>query len=328
MPPREEELQQEAEARAAAAAQQDEEEVELGDADFGTDSPPRGAARWRHGGNKAEHVPRAAEPDIPVSYDSPGVARPGEGRLRIIGDSEVPGIPGVPDLPDEDQPMARLRDCFGMHDRAYPPRVMRALREEMEKKPKNVSFSEDNGHWMPQGSRFEFKVCPRDSAVPTDWRHRWSRKWTWSLWPAGNVPRTWIWYADEEGVAPSDIHFWPSDGRPILACVYICPTETYKAAQYANTDHVQSGRKHSPGLMSTCQTWTDKTPPRENHQKGGTDREEIHPHPLAPREMLYNLQHPSCPTSMFPASAYPQATCTAQVLEWLRARLRPPRLHG
>ena len=85
MPPREEELQQEAEARAAAAAQQDDEEVELGDADFGTDSPPRGAARWRHGGNKAEHVPRAAEPDTPVSYDSPGVARPGEGRLRVIG---------------------------------------------------------------------------------------------------------------------------------------------------------------------------------------------------------------------------------------------------
>ena len=120
-----------------------------------------GGARWRHGGNKAEHVPRAAEPDVPVSFDSPGVARPGEGRLRVIGNAEVPAIPNVPALPDDAQPMARLRDCLGMHDRAYPPRVMRALREQMEKKPKNVSFSEDNGHWMPQGSRFEFKVCPR-----------------------------------------------------------------------------------------------------------------------------------------------------------------------
>ena len=60
LPPRKEELAQEAADRAAAAAQQDEEEVELGEADFGTDSPPRGAARWRHGGNKAEHVPRAS----------------------------------------------------------------------------------------------------------------------------------------------------------------------------------------------------------------------------------------------------------------------------
>ena len=198
LPPREEEWAQEAEAKAAAAAQEEEEEVELGEADFGTDSPPRGAARWRHGGHKSEHVPRAEEPDLPVSYDSPGVARPGEGRLRVIGEAEVPPIPNVPALPDEAQPMARLRDCLGMHERAYPPRVMRALRELIEKRPKNVSLSEDNGYWMPQGSRLEFKVCPRDSAVPTDWRHRWSKKWTWSLWPMGNVPGTWIWMADEE----------------------------------------------------------------------------------------------------------------------------------
>ena len=37
------------------------------------------------------------------------------------------------------------------------PRVMRALRELIEKRPKNVSFSEDNGYWMPTGSRLEFK---------------------------------------------------------------------------------------------------------------------------------------------------------------------------
>ena len=50
LPPREEEWAQEAAARAAAAAQQDEEEVELGQADFSTDSPPPGGSEmeaWR-----------------------------------------------------------------------------------------------------------------------------------------------------------------------------------------------------------------------------------------------------------------------------------------
>ena len=58
LPPREEEWAQDAAATAAAAAQQDEEEVELGQADFSTDSPPRGAARWRHGGHKSEYLCR------------------------------------------------------------------------------------------------------------------------------------------------------------------------------------------------------------------------------------------------------------------------------
>ena len=175
LPPREEEWAESAAAVAAATAQEEEEEVELGQADFSTDSPRPGAARWRHGGHKSQHVPRAEEPDLPVSYASPGVARPGEGRLRVIGDADVPAIPNVPALPDDAQPIARLRDCFGMHERAYPPRVMKALRDEVEKRPKNVSFSEDNGYWMPTGSRLEFQICPRDSAVPIDRRHSWSK---------------------------------------------------------------------------------------------------------------------------------------------------------
>ena len=56
--------------------------VELGQADFSTDSPPRGAARWRHGGDKSQHVPRGPDPDVTVTRSSPGVARPGEGRLQ------------------------------------------------------------------------------------------------------------------------------------------------------------------------------------------------------------------------------------------------------
>ena len=132
LPPREE-----------AAVEQEDEEVELGQADFSTDSPPRRAARWRHGGDKSQHVPRAAEPDVPVSYDSPGVARQGEGRLRVIGEGEVPALPNVPALPDDSQPMARLRDCLGMHERAYPPRVMRALRDLVEKRPKKCELQPD-----------------------------------------------------------------------------------------------------------------------------------------------------------------------------------------
>ena len=99
MPPREEELQKEAEAKAAEAEQQEEEEVELGAADFGTDSPPRGAARWRHGGNKADHVPRAPEPDRPVTFDSPGsceARRRQTASHRRCGDSRHPGCTGSP----------------------------------------------------------------------------------------------------------------------------------------------------------------------------------------------------------------------------------------
>ena len=189
LPPREDEWAESAAAAAAAApAEEEEEEVELGQADYSTDSPPRGAARWRHGGDKSQHVPRGAEPDLPVSRSSPGVARPGEGRLRVIGDDEVPAIPNVLTLPLEDQPMSRLRDCLGMHDKALPGRVMKTLREHIEKRPKNVSFSEDNGYWLPGGARLDVKVYPRDSAVSTDHRHRWSKKWTWSFWPVANVP--------------------------------------------------------------------------------------------------------------------------------------------
>ena len=163
LPPREDEWAESAAAAAAAAAtgeDEEEEEVELGQADYSTDSPPRRAARWRHGGDKSQHVPRGAEPDLPVTRDSPGVARPGEGRLRVIGDDEVPAIPNVLTLALEDQPMSRLRDCLGMHDRALPGRIMETLREHIEKRPKNVSFSEDNGYWMPSGSRLDVKVYP------------------------------------------------------------------------------------------------------------------------------------------------------------------------
>ena len=133
-------------ARAAGVADAAEQEpIELGQADFSTDSPPRGAAKWRHGGNKADHVPRGSEPDMPVSLTSPGVARPGEDRLRVVGQGAIPAIPNVLELPLETQPMACLRDCFGMHANALPERVIKGLRDHIEKHPKNVSFSEDNG---------------------------------------------------------------------------------------------------------------------------------------------------------------------------------------
>ena len=109
-------------------------EVELGQADFSTDFPPRGAGKWRHGGSKADHVPRGPEPDRPVTQSSPGVARPGEGRLRVIRDDEIPPIPNVVELSLAEQPMARLRDAMGMHDNALPGRVMKSLRDFLRRR--------------------------------------------------------------------------------------------------------------------------------------------------------------------------------------------------
>ena len=70
-----------------SATQEDEEDedIEFGAADFSTDSSPR-VGRWRHGGDKSQHEQRHEEPDAPVSLTTPGVARPGEGRLRVVGD--------------------------------------------------------------------------------------------------------------------------------------------------------------------------------------------------------------------------------------------------
>ena len=152
LPPREEEWAAAA-AAAAAGEEEEDEEVEIGQADFSTDSPPRGAGRWRHGGDKSQHVPRGSEPDLPVTQDLPGSRasrrRTAKSDWRWWGarHSECAG----PALAE--QPMSRLRDCLGMHDRALPARVMKTLRELIEKRPKNVSFSEDNGYWMPSGSR-------------------------------------------------------------------------------------------------------------------------------------------------------------------------------
>ena len=176
---------------------------------------------------------------------------------------------------------------------------MRALRELIEKRPKNVSFSEDNHYWMPTGSRLELKICPRDSAVPTDHRHRWSRKWTWSLWPVGNVPGTWVWMADEEGVAPSDLHVWPSTARPILTAIYICPTETYKDAQHASTDHVQSGRQHSSEPNSTCQTCIKEVPPWDKSKRMQTEKKGLaHSIQPPPRERTDSMRLFTCPTRL------------------------------
>ena len=86
-----------ASAAAAAAEQEDEDdEVEIGQADFSTDSPPRRGgwqvATWRRG------------PE-PVTQTSPAVARPGEGRLRVIGDDD-------PDLPKRSVRTKKCSDTF------------------------------------------------------------------------------------------------------------------------------------------------------------------------------------------------------------------------
>ena len=95
--------------------------------------------------------------------------------------------------------------------------------------------------------------------------------------------------ADEEGVAPSDIHIWPSAERPILAAIYLCPTETYKAAQHASIDHP----------MSTCQTRPTKSPPRERNKTIQTEQKSSGPSPEPPpRELTDSMQLVSCPTRL------------------------------
>ena len=180
----------------------------------------------------------------------------------MIGNDRIPAIPEVLTLPLELQPMSCLRDSLCMHVNALPERV---IRDHIEERPKNVSFSEDNGYWLPIGSRIDVKVYPRDSAVHTDHRHNWSRKWSWALYPVANVPGTWHWMAIEVSVAPGHIHFFtvPED-RPILFFVYICPTVWYKGAQRASSvNHEQTGRKHLPSCRCPCLTCESNDPPRE-----------------------------------------------------------------
>ena len=120
-------------------------------------------------------------PDVPVSQTTPGVARPGEGRFRVVGNATIPPIPWAAGVSEDMQPMALLRAVFGMHDQALESRVIAVLREHIETRPKNVSFSEDNGYSIPTGARLDFGIYPQDSAVHVDRRHWRSTKWSWGL---------------------------------------------------------------------------------------------------------------------------------------------------
>ena len=114
----------------------------------------------------------------------------------------------------------------------------------------------------------------------------------------GNVPGTWIWMIDEDGVAPSDTHVWPGEARPILSVSYLCPTETYKAAQQARVcGQVQSGRKHSHASKTTCQTCIDRKPPRETENPDSNRQEEPLQNPSHPlREAQCSISMAACPT--------------------------------
>ena len=290
--------------------------MELGEADFGTGSPPRGVGRWRHGGDKAQHEPRRAEPDRPVTQDSPGVARPGEGRLRVIGEDVIPPFPDVVDLFLENQPLARLRDCSGMHENAMPGRVMKSLRDFMETKPKNISFSEDNGAPMPTGARLDIKIYPRDSAVHYDRQHGWSRKWSWALWPLPHMPGMWHWSAIETSLQVGHMLIFPADARPILLASYVCPTDWYKGAQHACSTHqVQTGRQHLRPTMHTCPTCVSfaSAPPRETGRTHSSD--EVMTCPTSTNATLLwagPTEHPPNPTlKQQPARILPTGTSPA-----------------
>ena len=145
----------------------------------------------------------------------------------------------------------------------------------------------------------DVKVYPRDSAVHTDHRHGWSRKWSWALRPIANVPGTWAWMAVEERVAPGHIHFFTTaEDRPILFFVYLCPTEWYKGAKLASsTGQEQTGRKHLSDQHETCLTWYKREPPRES--------------PYIPILMCTSGSRPltgSCPTCDFSCFSEPCQT--------------------
>ena len=94
------------------------------------------------------------------------------------------------------------------------------------------------------------------------------------------------------------MHIWPSAARPILAVSYLCPTETYKAAQQASICcQVQSGRKHSRGCMHTCQTCLAESPPRETKEAEDTRPRRSLQSPTSPlREDKNSMPTASCPT--------------------------------
>ena len=172
-------------------------------------------------------------------------------------------IPDVVDLYLENEPLARLRDCLGMHENAIPGRVMKSLRDFLETKPKNISFSEDNGFPMPTGARLDTKIFPGIAqrtltVVMGDLANGRGHSGQCRTCPAcGTI---------ETRVQASHTHIFPAEARPILLASYVCPTDWYKGAQHAcSTDQVQSGRKHLLIATHTCPTCISfaSAPPRE-----------------------------------------------------------------
>ena len=212
---------------------------------------------------------------------------------------------------------------MGMHENAILGRVM-SLRDFLETKPKNISFSEDNGFLLPSGTRLDIKIYPRDSAVHVDRRHGWSRKWSWALWQVPNMPGM-HWEAIETRVQAGHMYIFPAEARPILLASYVCSTDWYKGAQHAcSIDQVQTGRKHLSGALNTCPTCLNvaRTPPRETGRTRNSDvpvtcpTSESTNHIWAgPTELLYisdnyqQSQHALCTgTSAAPSRRPPRAS--------------------
>ena len=78
------------------------------------------------------------------------------GKLLGGSNATIPPIPWAAGAREATQALVRLRAVFGnsMRDQALESGVMAVLREhDIQTKPKNVSFSEDNGCPMPTGVR-------------------------------------------------------------------------------------------------------------------------------------------------------------------------------
>ena len=73
----------------------------------------------------------------------------------------------------------------------------------------------------------------------------------------GNVPGTWTWVADELAIDPRDLQNLPTEARPILHAVLVCPAEAYKGALVSRACSIrpcQTGRLCLSEPCCTCPT--------------------------------------------------------------------------
>ena len=120
---------------------------------------------WEGAGMEATK-PRQEAPDVPVSLSTPGLARPGAGRLRVMGDAAIPPIPNEEGEGTTVQRTSLLRGAFGMHQQTPSAQVTRLSESLSKRSLRTLASQKVMGMIYPQApgliSRFP------DSAVHCD----------------------------------------------------------------------------------------------------------------------------------------------------------------